>query len=242
MYRIGIDVGSTYTKFCVASERGELREAYAEKTPVEQKQYFQEKCAHLKETYPDSVLVSCGYGKKNIPALQRMNELTALARGAFFAAPDIELVLDIGGQDTKVISQREGKLKGFFMNDKCAAGSGMFFENTRKLLGIAMGDIDLTGQGRPAIALSSVCAVFAQSEIVELIADNYSGKDILYAVIWQILVKARPLLDKGKEGPVLLSGGMTQIKGMESYAELALERRCRIVENSLYLSAIGCTL
>lgn len=239
MYRIGIDVGSTYTKYCIMNAC-KIMDLYTEPTPVRQKQYFEKQCASLEKQYPGVVMVSCGYGKKNIRAVKNMNELTALSRGSYYAAPDINLVLDIGGQDTKIVWQEHGRLKKFFINDKCAAGSGMFLQNILKLLEKNIDEIDLTGKGRPEIHLSSVCAVFAQSEIVELIADNQQEDAIIDAVIWHILVKAKQLLGKVEYSPVLLSGGITQIKGFREFAETALERECQISKYSAYLSALGC--
>lgn len=242
MHRIGIDVGSTYTKYCIMDEEKQVVRLYSEKTPVRQKQYFEEKCARLKSQYPDAAIVSCGYGKKNIQAVENINELTALAKGAYYAANDVRSILDIGGQDTKIICQEQGKLKRFFMNDKCAAGSGLFLSNTLKFLEMDFDNIDLTDAKESVIKLSSICAVFAQSEIVELIAENQNEADIIQAVVWQILIKAKPLLGKVEKSPILLSGGMTKIKGFQEFAGIALGQECRIAKSSAYLSAVGCAL
>lgn len=239
---IGIDIGSTYTKYCIMSEGGVICQLYSEKTPVRQRAYFEERCREFDRKYPQAILVSCGYGKGNIAACKNVNELTALARGANYAVPDAEVILDIGGQDTKVICQKEGKLQEFFVNDRCAAGSGVFLANTVNMLNISFDKIDLTGTAKPEIDLSSVCAVFAQTEIVELIAKNTDENAILQAVIWQILVQSRRLLCKVKDTPVLLSGGLAQIKGILEYAEHALDRQCMLSEYGAYLSAIGCAL
>lgn len=242
MHRIGIDVGSTYTKYCIMDGQKQVVRLCSEKTPVRQKQYFEGKCTRLKRRYPDAEIVSCGYGKRNIQAVQNINELTALAKGAYYAANDVRTILDIGGQDTKIICQEQGKLKRFFINDKCAAGSGIFLSNTLKSLQLDFENIDLTDAKEPAIKLSSICAVFAQSEIIELIADNKGEMDIIQAVVWQILIKAKPLLEKVEKGQILLSGGMTQIQGLQRFAEKALGRECRVLKNSAFLSAFGCAL
>ena len=144
MYRVGIDVGSSYTKYCVMREQEEETSLFLERTPLAQKTYFAGKLEELKETYGEISVVSCGYGKKNVAGMRNMNELTALAKGSFWSSPESELVLDIGGQDTKVIRQEKGKLKEFFVNDRCAAGSGMFLSNTCGLLGIPFEGIDLS--------------------------------------------------------------------------------------------------
>lgn len=240
MCRIGIDVGSTYTKYCIR-EGGKMN-LYEERTPIRQREYFTDKLWRLQEKYPRAIVVSCGYGRKNITGIKQLNELTALAKGVSFVSPESEVVLDIGGQDTKVICQRQGVLKEFFVNDRCAAGSGIFFWNTTRLLEIPIGEIDLTYAKKPEIHLSSVCAVFAQSEITRLLAENTPVDEILRAVVWQILTQARALLGKVKQSPVLLSGGLTKIKGINQYAKLALEQDCTVPERGSFLSALGCTL
>lgn len=239
MYQIGVDIGSTYTKYCVMDEKGRIVRLYAEKTPAEQRTYFAEAFSALQRAYPDPRVVSCGYGKANIPAVRHINELTALARGVAGIASEAELILDVGGQDTKIILQKNGSLQEFFINDKCAAGSGIFLANICGMLNIPFSSLDLTDAKAPEIRLSSVCAVFAQSEIVELIAQNVPGRTIVEAVIWQIFQKARPLLDKVRRGDLLLSGGLSAIKGIESYAATALGRPCRTHLYSRYFSAIG---
>lgn len=242
MYRIGIDIGSTYTKYCIMDGQKNIIHLFSEKTPLRQREYFHSKTKELFLEYPDAHIISCGYGKKNVSAIKNINELTALARGSDFVNKKAEVILDIGGQDTKIIQQKDGQLKKFFVNDKCAAGSGMFLVNICNMLQKKYDCIDLTNAIEPKIKLSSVCAVFAQSEIVELLADNTSETLILQAVIWHILTKSKILLDKIKESEVFLSGGLTQIKGFDKYAQLVLERKCRISNKSKYLSAIGAAL
>lgn len=242
MHRIGIDVGSSYTKYCILGEKGEGFQLFLEKTPLMQRSYFARKLEKMRELYGDLSVISCGYGKKNVVGMRNVNELTALAQGCFHVFPESEIVLDIGGQDTKVIRQERGKLKEFFVNDRCAAGSGMFLSNTCRLLGIPFEEIDLSGAEKPEVRLSAVCAVFAQSEIVNLLAEDTPPVEILRAVIWQILTQASALLKKVGVFPVLLSGGLTQIRGFREYAQLVLGRECHVGERGNFLSAVGCAL
>ncbi len=236
---IGIDVGSTYTKYCVA-EDGKILKLFSEKTPLRQREYFEKKLEDFEGEYPGAVIFSCGYGKSNVSGIKSVNELTALAAGFFKVMGESGTILDIGGQDTKIITQENGKLKDFFINDKCAAGSGMFLTNTLELTGAAFEDIDLTEVSDSAVRLSSTCAVFAQSEIVMMIADNRTEEEIINAVVRQILIKAKPLLDKTGEKRIHLSGGLSLIPGIAAFAEKILKIECRIPENGIYLSAIGC--
>lgn len=242
MFTIGVDVGSTYTKYCVM-QGGEIEKLFCEKTPVRQREYFRTRSRELLLEYPGAKIVSCGYGKGNIETVKCVHELTALSKGAFRMCPESALVLDIGGQDTKIIQQEEGSLKGFFINDKCAAGSGIFLTNVLSILDRTFESIDLTGAGEPKAHLSAVCAVFAQSEIVELLARDFLDVDeIIKAAIWQILRKAKPLLEKVPEGGILLSGGLCEIRGISEFARLALSRNICVNERSRYLSAIGAAM
>ncbi len=238
MFRIGIDVGSTYTKYCVMDDF-EIISLFSEKTPIRQKEYFDNKIRELRKRFPDASFYSCGYGRRNVELINSLNELTALARGSFFITRSNAQILDIGGQDTKLIQQSQGKLTSFFTNDKCAAGSGMFLSSVLDHMNSSFHKINLVGAREPSIHLSSVCAVFAQSEIVELIAENRTDEEIIRAVIWQILIKSRLLLDKLEKQPLLLSGGLTQIPGIADFASSALDRECYIIPNGQYMSAIG---
>lgn len=245
MFNVGIDIGSTYTKYCVMDGNRQIQKLFSERTPVRQREYFTQKMERggvLPIECREFRAVSCGYGRANIPGVVSLNELTALARGVEFCRPGTEYVLDIGGQDTKVIKQRKGSLVEFFLNDRCAAGSGMFLINSCNMLETSPDAIDLTDAVAPTIRLSSVCAVFAQSEIVGLVADNVPEREIIEAVIWQILTKAKPLLDKLDAGSLMLSGGMSVIPGIDRFAEKVFGISCAVDKNSNFFSAIGAAL
>lgn len=242
MYKIGIDIGSTYTKYCII-EDNELIRLTAVKTPVRQAEYFEREIIKLTDMYPDAGITTCGYGRRNVAGAGNINELSALSIGLKSVLPDAEYALDIGGQDSKVIRCRNGQLTEFFVNDKCAAGSGMFLTHACDLLGVAFDDIVLKPVELLDIRLSSVCAVFAQSEMVELIAANVDEQTILSAVVYQILTQTKPLVEKiGLTGSdkLALSGGLTKIAGFDKYAQTVLNREVVIPEHSDYLSAVGC--
>lgn len=241
MNGIGIDVGSTYTKYCIV-KNGKISTLSSEKTPIRQKEYFQDKKKTMLETYPQFSIVSCGYGKQNASMGKTINELTALAKGVHHLSPEFHVILDIGGQDTKLIVQENGMLKKFFLNDKCAAGSGMFLANTITLLEQRFEDIDLQNMYAPPFTLSSVCAIFAQTEIVHLVAENTPPESILQAVIWHILTQAKSLLSKVslEHETLLLSGGLTMIPGFDQFASHALGTVCSSSKSSPFFSAIGC--
>lgn len=241
MFKIGIDVGSTYTKYCVM-DNDEIILLNTEKTSIRQREYFYNKILEIKEVYPNCAVISCGYGKKNVGSLKSVNELIALAKGANYISPDLDVVLDIGGQDTKIIRQEKGVLKEFFINDKCAAGSGMFLGNTCNMLEKDFMNIELVMPEDISVNLSSVCAVFAQSEIVELISNNEDENIIISAVIKQIFQQAKKLFSKINCDTIMLSGGLTNIYNIDSFATEVLQKRCIVTDKASYLSAIGCAL
>lgn len=240
MYFIGIDVGSTYTKYCVIDKSGQILRLFMEKTPIRQQEYFEQKRRLLAEEYPDNLLISCGYGRNNVMGHRAVNELTALAVGAQRQIPEIPLILDIGGQDTKVIRQKAGRLQDFFVNQKCAAGCGLFLKNTLDMLGMPFDEIHLGDGATSELRLSSVCAVFAQTEIVEAIAAGVSEKAILQAVLTQIFTQAKSLLEKLPGTSVALSGGLAGICGIQPFAQQILGRNIVVPRHAAYLSAIGC--
>ena len=242
MSGIGIDAGSTYTKYCILDENARIRELFSEPTPVRQKEHFSQRLGILRERYGDLPVVSCGYGRRNIAGIRAVSELSALALGVGYEFPGAAAVLDIGGQDTKLIRQREGKLEAFFINDKCAAGCGMFLGNTLHRLCVPFEVLDLTDGRMPGIRLSSTCAVFAQSEIVERIAEGVPEEEILRAVIVQILTQAKALLGKMDCGEILLSGGLARIPGIGAFARAVLEKPVVCPEHAPYFSALGCAL
>lgn len=242
MHRVGIDIGSTRTKYAVMNDSEQLVYIASEMTPVRQRTFFEQKSEEFKKRFRDSRIISCGYGKGNIVAVYNINELTALARGTYHITHEDGMVLDIGGQDTKYIFQEEGVIKEFFVNEKCAAGSGIFLLNTLNLLGLRFEQLDLREVETPKRLLSSVCAVFAQSEIVVLLAENYPEKDIIEAVICQILSQASGIIDKLGGEKIFLTGGLSQIPGIATYAAKIFKRSVVIPPYSVYLSAIGCCL
>ena len=221
MITIGVDIGSTYTKYCIKG--GADMKLFMERTPVKQKEYFE-------------------YKQRLFGNLFITKQDHALAEGAAYQASGCNVILDIGGQDTKIIVRDGSKLKEFFVNDKCAAGCGIFAINTLNQLGFTYEDIDLRGGEEPAFKLSSTCAVFAQTVIVSLLAQGTEPSDIMTAVIWQILEQSKVLLRKVRYDTIALSGGLTLIKDIDKCASKTYGTNVVIPANSAYLSAIGAAL
>lgn len=132
-----------------------------------------------------AAIVATGYGRNNIPfATDTRTEITCHARGAHFLNPAVRTIIDIGGQDSKIINLDEtGHVTGFMMNDKCAAGTGRFLEMMARTLELDMAEMSRRGlTWDKELTISSMCTVFAESEVISLIADNHTDSDIIHGL------------------------------------------------------------
>lgn len=225
IHSLGLDVGSTTTKIVAVDQAGRmvwhLLEP-AEPRVSEQVERFlkcaQEKSNQLKggsaserNGFP---LVATGYGRKLVPqATRQVTEITCHAKGMYRELRHGGTLVDIGGQDSKVIGiSPKGEVIDFAMNDKCAAGTGRFLENTANRLGVPvekMGEVALSTMEE--VAISSTCTVFAESEVVSMLAHGVAIEPILRglhrALIKRIVAMVRTV---GLIPPLMLSGGVVQ--------------------------------
>ncbi|MCX7965468.1 MAG: acyl-CoA dehydratase activase, partial [Syntrophorhabdaceae bacterium] len=169
-YFAGIDIGSTMTKVVIFS--GRIEATVIGPTGPEHRRLanivMEEALRKAQINFYDlSYIIATGYGRINVPFADRqITEITCHAKGIHSLLPTVKTVIDIGGQDSKAIKIKDGKVISFVMNDKCAAGTGRFIEIMADTLGIPledMGSISLTSD-KPA-SISSTCTVFAEHEI-----------------------------------------------------------------------------
>lgn len=154
-------------------------------------------------------IVATGYGRISVPyADKTITEITCHAKGALFLNPQDMTVIDIGGQDTKVIVVENSMVTDFIMNDKCSAGTGKFLEVMANRLGLTLPEMfDFAQKGNP-VSISSVCTVFAESEIISLMGKGTPREDIANGVIHSIVKKVCGLSSKLlKSDNVFLTGG-----------------------------------
>ncbi len=165
-----------------------------------------------------SYIVGTGYGRSKVPFAQEdMSEITCHARGAHWLNPAVRTVVDIGGQDCKVISlDSRGKLIEFVMNDKCAAGTGRFFEAMARVLHCSLKDISsLSNQGKNPPEMSNQCVVFAESEVVTLISDEAELNDIIAAINISVSSRISSMVRRvGLIEELALTGGCSKNKGL----------------------------
>ena len=218
IYTMGIDVGSTASKCVILKDGSEIvaKSLVAVGTgtsgPSRAIAQVLENAGMTREQM-DFVLAT-GYGRNSLDGLadMQMSELSCHAKGAAFLFPNVRTVVDIGGQDVKVIEIENGMMKNFVMNDKCAAGTGRFLEMTMSRVGSDITSIDTFVEGAEPVTINSMCAVFAESEIIGLLAQETPPGSIALGCIYSICRRTAIFAQKlAPEHPkVFFSGGLAQ--------------------------------
>ncbi|MCG0277167.1 MAG: acyl-CoA dehydratase activase [Thermanaeromonas sp.] len=246
----GLDIGSLSTKAAIVAEgqllsfcilpTGRGGSEVAERALEEALNRANVKRKELKG------IVATGYGRISIPfADRRVTEITCHARGAWHLFPEVATVIDIGGQDSKVIRVGPGgKVLDFEMNEKCAAGTGRFLEVMARALEVELGEMGkMAVKARRAAPISSTCTVFAESEVVSLLAEGRPLEEILkglhYAVAERVVAMAQRL---GWERPVVMSGGVAKNIGVVKSLEERLGTSLYIPAEPQILGALGAAL
>lgn len=191
-------------------------------------------------------VTATGYGRENIGmGDSTVTEITCHAKGAWFLRPGIRTVIDIGGQDSKVICLDEnGQVENFVMNDKCAAGTGRFLEMMARTLELSLEEMSGLGrEWKEDITISSMCTVFAESEVVSLIARNAAVPDIIHGLNKAVAAKTAALVHRLKgKGPYMMTGGVARNAGVVEAIGKKLGAEIYISEYSQLCGAIGAAL
>jgi len=192
-----------------------------------------------------SYIVATGYGRINVPFADRhLTELTCHARGVFKNFPHVRIAIDIGGQDSKVLQIRQGKLLDFVMNDKCAAGTGRFLEVLAKILGLKieeLGPLSLTAKNKAQI--TSPCTVFIQQEVAIHISRGVPIKDIVAGLHDVIAGKVARMARRFKLEPdVVFTGGVAKNTGVVKALEDNLGCKVLVPDEPLLSGALGAAL
>lgn len=191
-------------------------------------------------------VISTGYGRDAVPfANKAASEIICHARGVYFLIPQARTIIDIGAQDSKVMSVNErGDVTDFVMNDKCAAGSGRFLEVMARALGVSikeMGAISLTS--RSPCAISSTCTVFAESEVISLRAEGKPVEDLI-AGIHKAIATRIIIMGSGIrfEKEIVFTGGVGKNKGVKRALEDASGMELLVPEEPQITGALGASL
>ena len=251
MYVLGIDSGSTSTNAVIMDQDRKITAFSVVRTGAKSGESADkvlrevlEKASLSREDI--SWIVSTGYGRVSIPfADENVTEISCHGKGAHYFNPRIRTILDIGGQDSKAIRlSGNGEVKDFVMNDKCAAGTGRFLEMIARTLEISLdelGAIALTSTEN--IEITSMCSVFAESEVISLIANNKEKNDIANGVCGAIANKAYGLLRRvGLEPDFMMTGGVAKNPGVVRAVEQKLGAGLYICEEPEIVGAAGAAL
>lgn len=191
-------------------------------------------------------IVATGYGRFNIPfANGTKTEITCHAKGAHALNPAIRTIVDIGGQDSKVIClDAGGAVENFIMNDKCAAGTGRFLEAMARTLEVSLDEMSAAGlTWKKDLSISSMCTVFAESEVISLIADNHSEADIVHGLNKSIAARTASMVSRAKgRPPYMMTGGVARNRGVVQQLEAKLGEPLFIADNPDLCGALGAAL
>lgn len=247
----GIDSGSTSTNVVIINQRREILSYSVVRTGAKSKQgveaAFKQAVDKLNIDISDiDKIVSTGYGRVSIPfADEDVTEITCHGKAAFFIDNSIRTIVDIGGQDSKAIRLDEkGNVIDFAMNDKCAAGTGRFLEMMSRTLEVPlekMGKLSL--EWKEDIDITSMCSVFAESEVVSLIANNKDIPDIIHGLSKSVASKTASLVNRiGKMGNYMMTGGVAKNAGVVKCLEKKLGASIIIPEEPQIAGALGAAL
>ncbi len=251
MYVMGIDSGSTSTNAVIMDQDRKIK-AFSvvrtgAKSGVSADRALNDVLEKAGLTREDiSWIVSTGYGRVSIEfADENVTEISCHGKGAHYFNPMIRTILDIGGQDSKAIRLNEnGEVKDFVMNDKCAAGTGRFLEMIARTLEVSLdelGAIALTSQEK--IEITSMCSVFAESEVISLIANNKEKADIADGVCHAIANKASGMLRRvGMEPEFMMTGGVAKNPGVVRAVEEKIGSKLYICEEPEIVGAAGAAV
>ncbi len=249
MYFTGIDIGSTCAKLAVMDEEKRLILKHVQPTgwsSVDTAASIYDRMKSRGIDLEESVCVATGYGRISVPyADKTVTEITCHGKGAVWIHDcKTGMVIDIGGQDTKVIRLENGQVKDFVMNDKCSAGTGRFLEVMANSMALSPDQLCALAASGGGVTISSMCTVFAESEVISLIGRGEKRENIAYAVAESIVNKVVSLASRLStgEGPVCLTGGLCECDYIRKI--LGEKLRCGVIASpeGRYAGAIGAAL
>ena len=249
MISIGIDVGSVAAKAAAFDGEKILATAIYPTgwSPKEVGEQLLEDILKKTNAKSEDVksIIGTGYGRVSLPFVDKaITEITCHGKGAFFMDPDIRTVIDIGGQDSKIIKlNKDGQVVDFLMNDKCAAGTGRFLQVMANALAVDVGDLSDLATGVEPVNISSMCTVFAESEVVSLVAEGSSKETIAAGLLQSVCNKTYSLASRvGVENKVFFSGGVSRNKLIGELLSEKLGVEVISSEESPFLGAIGAAI
>ena len=250
MISVGIDVGSITAKAAVVQDGRILSDqliftGYNARSAAKSVFEVAIDQAGIESTAVDRI-ISTGYGRKSVAnADKAVTEITCHAAGAHFLDPTVRSVIDIGGQDSKAITLNEsGNVEDFAMNDKCAAGTGRFLEVMARALEVDLVDLgELSIQSNQPAKITSLCTVFAESEVISLIAQGEERENIVAGLHEAIAVRVVAMASRTSlRPPIMMTGGVAKNSGVVKALERKLGQEIVVTQFSQLTGAIGAAL
>lgn len=251
MISLGIDLGSRTSKIVAYDvEANSLKGSYITHTGINAKEtarYIYEKIIELNDIAESEIksIYSTGYGRKIVPfADKKISEITCHAHGVLHFFPEAKTIIDIGGQDSKIIIIENGRVVDFVMNDKCAAGTGRFLEVAANILELSVDELaEHHFKSEKEIKISNVCVVFAESEMIGKIAEGETSHDIIAAVHNSIAKRIRAMSARmAINHPIIFTGGVAMNDGMRTALSDAFSHTILSPKTPTITGALGAAI
>jgi len=250
MYTMGIDVGSASSKVVILKDGKEIVAACVVQVGTGSsgpEKALSDALAESGITREDiSYIVTTGYGRFAFDDSDRqISEISCHAKGVYFQFPNARTIIDIGGQDAKAIKiDKTGMVKQFFMNDKCAAGTGRFLDVMSRVLEITVDQLaDYSERAEFAASISSTCTVFAESEVISQLSKGEKKENIIAGVHAAVASKALALAYRGViEEDIVMSGGVALNSGVVRAMEEQTGMKVTVAKNPQTIGALGAAL
>ena len=250
---LGVDIGSISTKGVVIDENHNIITSlyiWTEGNPIKA---VTKLINQLKTTMPSNYVVSgigtTGSARKLIGLLLDANvvknEITAHAVGTLSIYPDVRTILEIGGQDSKIILINNGIITDYAMNTLCAAGTGSFLSSQAKRLGVDINDFSSYAlKSKNPVKIAARCTVFAESDLIHKAQSGYKKEDIVAGLCRSVVYNYLNNVGKGKKinGPIVFQGGVSKNKGVVKYFKEILKQDIIVDQNSHLMGAIGIAI
>ena len=229
----GCDVGSTYTKCVILDENGKIVADVTNRSkinPVQSAEIaLKDACDQVEGLAPEKLtyLIGTGYGRNKVPfADENISEISCHAMGVHVTNPSVKAIIDIGGQDVKGIAiDTDGTVKNFAMNDKCAAGTGRFFEAMAHAFEMSLPEFSkLSLKAKNTIPITAQCTVFAESEVISLVGEGKPMDEIAAGIELAVAKRCFVMAKKaGATDSITLTGGCAKNDGLKQAIEKVLK-------------------
>lgn len=230
----GCDAGSTYTKCVIIDENGKILAAVTKRSRINPvlsaKDALDEAVSQvdgLNSAEELTYLIGTGYGRNKVPfADENISEISCHAMGVHVTDPSVKAIIDIGGQDVKGIAiDTDGTVLNFAMNDKCAAGTGRFFESMARAFEMSLDEFsNLSLTAKNVIPITAQCAVFAESEVISLVGEGKPMEEIAAGIQLSVAKRCFVMAKKaGAADSITLTGGCAKNEGLKKAIEKVLK-------------------